>query len=64
MPTPTPPFQRFDESVTSHGVRCAAWVYRPSGAVASAPVIVTAHGLGSPRVLRLPAYAERFAAAG
>lgn len=50
---------------TSHGTRCAASVYRPALPTATdVPVIVMAHGFGCVRSLRLPAYAERFAAAG
>jgi len=65
MATPAQAFHRSDEYFTSAGVRCAAWLYRPtSNTTEAAPVIVMAHGLGSVRVLRLPAYAERFAAAG
>ncbi|MGA8988622.1 alpha/beta hydrolase [Aeromicrobium sp.] len=58
-------FSRTETSFDSHGVSCAATVYRaeprPAGAV---PVVVMAHGFGSVRALRLYAYAERFAAAG
>lgn len=66
MSTPAPAFRRSNEHFTSGGVRCAAWVYRPTTSTDEqpAPVIVMAHGLGSVRLLRLPAYAERFAAAG
>lgn len=65
MSTPAQSFRRSDEYFVSGGVRCAAWVYRPITKTAVAPpVIVMAHGLGSVRLLRLPAYAERFAAAG
>ena len=39
----------------------AAWLYRPEGAEAC---VVMAHGLSAVRDMRLPAYAERFAAAG
>ncbi len=39
----------------------AAWLYRPDGAEAC---VVMAHGLSAVRDMRLPAYAERFAAAG
>jgi fermentation-respiration switch protein FrsA (DUF1100 family) len=42
---------------------CSASYYRPAGA-APYPVIVMAHGLGGVRSMRLPAFAERFAAAG
>lgn len=48
----------------SSGTRCAARVYRPAAADHELPVVVMAHGFGSPRALRLYAYAERFAAAG
>jgi dienelactone hydrolase len=47
----------------SGGEHCAASFYRPLGA-GPFPVIVMAHGLGGTRVMRLPAYAERFVAAG
>ena len=49
----------------SGGIKCAVTVVRPE--IASdkpIPAIVMAHGFGSPRALRLYAYAERFAAAG
>jgi pimeloyl-ACP methyl ester carboxylesterase len=39
----------------------AAWLYRPDGAEAC---VVMAHGLSAVRDMRLPAYAERFAAQG
>lgn len=56
---------RSESGFASHGIRCAASVYRTSGpAPANLPVIVMAHGFGCVRALRLPAYAERFAAAG
>ncbi len=42
---------------------CSADIYRPLGA-GPFPVIVMAHGLGGTRNMRLPAFAERFAAAG
>ena len=58
-------FTRSDGVFYSHGIRCAAWIYRPEDPPSSGvPVIVMAHGFGSVRSLRLPAYAERFAAAG
>jgi uncharacterized protein len=62
-----PQFSSSAASFPSHGVACAASVYRPvarRGSDAGAPVIVMAHGFGAVRALRLPAYAERFAAAG
>ena len=49
----------------SGGTRCAVTVVRPDTASGvPTPAIVMAHGFGSPRALRLYAYAERFAAAG
>src|SRR3954447_24665152 len=39
----------------------AAWLYRPEGATGC---VVMGHGLSAVREQRLPAYAERFAAAG
>jgi uncharacterized protein len=54
-----------EDAFSSHGIPCAASVYRPSAPAAeNVPVIVMAHGFGCVRTLRLPAYAERFAAAG
>ena len=59
------PFASEPVSFLSDGTKCAATVFRPetSGDM-PIPVIVMAHGFGSPRALRLYAYAERFAAAG
>lgn len=49
----------------SHGTSCTAHVYRPAPrGDAPTPVVVMAHGFGAVQALRLPAYAERFAAAG
>lgn len=50
---------RFD----SGGTFCAASVHRPAGPGLH-PVVVMGHGLGSVRTMRMPAYAERFVAAG
>jgi len=47
----------------SNGAYCAADLYRPRG-TGPFPVVVMAHGLGGTRVMRLPAFAERFVAAG
>lgn len=58
-------FTQSEAAFDSHGTRCAASVYRPANPPSAAvPVIVMAHGFGCVRSLRLPAYAERFAAAG
>jgi pimeloyl-ACP methyl ester carboxylesterase len=55
-------YTREDVEFTSHGTRCAAWLYRPQAE--NPPLVVMAHGLGAIRHVRLPAFAERFAAAG
>lgn len=47
----------------SQGVYCVADFYRPQGC-GPFPVVVMAHGLGGTRKMRLPAFAERFTAAG
>lgn len=47
----------------SGGLRCAAWLYRPSGDPPH-PCIVLAHGFGGTRTARLGAFAERFRDAG
>jgi fermentation-respiration switch protein FrsA (DUF1100 family) len=57
-------FTSTDQGFDSHGVRCAARVYRPAAETSRRPVVVMAHGFGAVRALRLYAYAERFAAAG
>ena len=58
-------FTRAETSFMSDGVRCAATVFRPAGSAAEArPAIVMAHGFGTPRAMRLYAYAERFVEAG
>src|SRR3712207_9379939 len=56
-------YAREDTTFDSHGTRCAAWLYRPDGVVDPA-IIVMGHGFGAIRVMRLDAYAERFARAG
>ena len=57
------PFIRTDLDFLSRGTRCAAWLYRPSD-MPGPPVVIMAHGFGAERDFRLPAFAERFAAAG
>jgi dienelactone hydrolase len=56
--------EREDLSFASGGETCAAWLYRPDGVAGPAPCVVMAHGFSATRGDRLPAYAERFAAAG
>ncbi len=59
----TTTYNREDTTFTSHGVMCAAWLYRPEG-VSDPAIIVMGHGFAATREMRLDAYAERFAAAG
>lgn len=59
-----PEYRRSDEWFDSEGVRCAVAVYRPTGTSVDAPAVVMAHGFGTPRAVRLYAYAEVFARAG
>lgn len=54
---------REDLSFDVDGVPCAAWLYRPDTTWAVGCVVM-APGFGMTRECRLPAYAERFAAAG
>lgn len=54
---------RVEASFSCDGDRCAAWVFRSQGPE-PAPCVVLAHGFAATREERLPAYAERFAAAG
>jgi cephalosporin-C deacetylase-like acetyl esterase len=55
--------QRKDVTFYSQGTRCAAWLYQPETEQAL-PCVVMAHGFGGTRVMRLDAYAQRFAEAG
>lgn len=60
-----PDSTRIETAFTSDGIRCAATVFRPQTANKTPlPAIVMAHGFGTPRALRLYAFAERFVAAG
>lgn len=54
--------QRLDVTIPSGGLECSGWLYLPDGP--PAPVVVLAHGMGAVRENWLPAYAERFCAAG
>ncbi len=54
---------RQDMTFRSGDAECAAWLYLPEGPGPHATVVM-AHGLGATREMRLPAYAERFQAAG
>ncbi|BBZ58090.1 alpha/beta hydrolase [Mycolicibacterium phocaicum] len=53
----------FETRFDSGDSYCAATIYLPDGA-GPHPMIVMGHGLGSVRQMRMPAYAERFVAAG
>ncbi len=55
---------RTDVTFESHGINCAAWLYRPDSGSEPHPVIVLGHGLGAVKEMGLDAYAERFTAAG
>src|SRR5882672_11296942 len=55
---------REDVAFASGGETCAAWLYRPQDGGERAPCVVMAHGFSATRGDTLPAYAERFAAAG
>ena len=55
---------RSDISFESHGVTCRGWLYQPEGGASPAPAIVMSHGFSATRHMGLPAFAERFCAAG
>jgi dienelactone hydrolase len=55
---------REDLTFPSGDDRCAAYLYRPAGTGVDVPCVVMAHGFSLTRDDGLPAYAERFAAAG
>src|SRR3954462_13228881 len=56
--------EREDLTFPSGEDTCAAWLYRPDAVAGPAPCVVMAHGFTATRGDGLPAYAERFAAAG
>jgi uncharacterized protein len=56
-------FTREDHVFKSRRKKCAAWLYRPVGAMRP-PVVVMAHGFGAQRDFGLQPFAERFAARG
>jgi fermentation-respiration switch protein FrsA (DUF1100 family) len=58
------PFERIETTFPSEEVACAATIFKPRSGDLPLPTVVMAHGFGSPRAMRLYAYAERFAAAG
>ena len=60
---PAVPIVRSDVTFTSGGERCAGWWYEPA-AEPDGRAIVMANGFSLTRHDGLPAYAERFAAAG
>ena len=59
-------FDRRDVSITSQGLKLAAWYYVPKGLKADEqrPAIVMAHGFSAPKEALLQNFADRFAAAG
>jgi pimeloyl-ACP methyl ester carboxylesterase len=60
-------FTREDVDFVCRGLRCAAWLYRPVAPATDGrlpPLVVMAHGFGAWRNFGLPAFAERFVAAG
>ncbi len=56
-------YRREDHFFRSRGLRCAAWLYRPTDAE-SPPLVLMAHGFGAERVFGLEPFAERFAERG
>jgi uncharacterized protein len=57
-------FERTRVSVESGGLNCAGYLYRPANASGNVPCVVMANGFSNTMDWILPAYAERFAAAG
>jgi dienelactone hydrolase len=55
---------RTDITFPSGDDKCAGWLYRPEGFEGPRPLMVMAHGFSGTKEMRLPAYAERFCAAG
>ncbi len=55
--------ERIDSDFTSYRLKCAGWLYRPTG-VQNPPIIIMAHGFAGERAFRLPAFAEKFAQSG
>lgn len=55
---------RRDITFDSHGVPCAAWLYRPEGSIGPLPIVVMGHGLGAVKEMGLDAYARRFVVEG
>lgn len=57
---------RRNVSFTSQGVRCSGWLYIPDDLMAGqkAPALVMANAITATKEMVLPAYAEKFAAAG
>lgn len=58
------PFVRTRIAFASGGVTCAGYLYRPAAASGGIPCVVMANGFSNTMDWILPAYAERFAAAG
>jgi len=56
--------RRSEVSFISGGLRCAAWLYRPSGVQQDLPCVVMSHGFSLTRHDGLTAYAETLVNAG
>jgi cephalosporin-C deacetylase-like acetyl esterase len=56
--------ERTEITFPSGDAHCAAYLYRPEDASGDVPCVVMAHGFSATRDDRLPAFAERFQAAG
>lgn len=56
--------KRIDSDFESGATRCAAWLFMPRATADPPPIVVMAHGFGGQREMRLPAFAEHFAARG
>ncbi len=58
-----PSFTIIPSDFISQGLRCSGELYLPRN-IPHPPVVIMAHGFAAEKSFRLPAYAERFAAAG
>lgn len=56
--------QRLDITFAVKGERCSGWLYLPSHRTQPVSCVVMAHGITGTKDFALPAYAERFSAAG
>jgi uncharacterized protein len=56
-------FTREDADFVSEGLRCSAWLYRPSR-IERPPIVLMAHGFGAEKTFGLEPFAEAFVRAG